>query len=401
MRTLIGYEMKKILMKKSTVVTFLILFVLQLFLSISGSLGSTYVNDVFYETHAERNRIDREHGIAMSSTAVDDELLAEMQEAYAKLDWSTKEYMWTDTYKNEVRQYEDLLAHFKAWGLGKAVASGSLTEETWNAWRKETIEEMQESYELTEQEKEYWREKDEALEKPFTYEYALGYEQMVGMQGNYMTCMLLTFFIGISMVTVFADEHIRKTDQLLLCARHGRTKLYAAKLVAGSGVVFVVNLIFSLMLIAGHFYSYGAEGFDASIQFALAPWYSYSMTIGQALLISIGVLLLSSVLVAIFAMLLAEVLRSSIGAMAIIIGLLFAARLIPMPTSIRVLSQGWNLLPINLLKVDQGFLDLRLVNLFGLQLTNWQFAPILYVVLIALMVLVGARVYRSYQVSGR
>ncbi len=45
--------------------------------------------------------------------------------------------------------------------------------------------------------------------------------------------------------------------------------------------------------------------------------------------------------------------------------------------------------------------NLRLVNLFGVQLTGWQFAPILYVLLIVLMVFGGAKVYRKYQVSGR
>ena len=221
------------------------------------------------------------------------------------------------------------------------------------------------------------------------------------MQGMYMTCMLMTFFIGISMVTVFAEEHTRKTDQLILCARYGKSKAYFAKILAGSLVVFGGNMLFAGVLIVGRFFSFGTEGFGAAIQSVVAPWYSYPLTMGQALLLMTGILLLSGVLVAVFAMLLAEVLGNSVGAMAVVVGLLFAARLVPIPPSFGVLSQAWNYMPINMLKVDEGFLDPRLVNLFGLQLTTWQFAPILYVVLIVGMVFAGSRFYRRYQVSGR
>lgn len=401
MGTLLGYEIKKIIMKKSTVVAFFLLFALQIFLAISGSLGSTYVNDVFYETHSERNRIDREHGIALSGRAIDDKLLAEVQEAYAKIDWSNREYMWTDAYKNEVRKYLDFINHLKEWWGSSFFTTDNMNEETLYDLREQSRDSMWEAYELSEQEKAYWREKDAEVEIPFTYEYALGFELLVDMNGGYMTCMLITFFIAISMVTVFADEHTRKTDQLILCTPYGRGKAYFAKILAGSIVVFEVNLLFTVTVVAGKFFSYGTEGFGAAIQAVLAPWYSYSLTMGQALLLMTCLLFLSSVMVAIFAMLLAEILRNSIGAMAVVIGLLLAARMIPISPSFGVLSQAWNYLPINLLKVDQGFLDLRLVNLFGLQLTSWQFAPILYIAVMVLMVFVGEKVYRKYQVSGR
>lgn len=405
MRTLIRYEMKKILMKKSTIAAFLILFVIQVLVGISGNLGSTYVNGEFYETHAQRNKIDRENGIALSGRPLDEELLAGVRTAWAKLtaekEWNGKEYMWSDTYKNGVRKYDDLTARLKLWGMVKGNSFDNVTEDRLYALFQQRREDMEEGYGLSEGEVAYWAEKNGELEKPYTYEYAFAYEQLVDMQGGYMTCMLLTFFMAISMVSVFADEHTGKTDQLLLCARHGKSKLYTAKLLAGTFVIFGANLLFTGVQVVGQFVCFGVEGFGASLQSVLAPWYSYSLSMGQAALIMMGLLFLSSVMVAIFTMLLAESLRSSLGAMAIVIGLLFAARLVPIPTSLRVLSQIWNFLPINLLKVNQGFLDLRLVNLFGIKLTSWQFAPILYVALIVMMVLVGKRVYRNYQVSGR
>uniref|UniRef100_UPI004056778E ABC transporter permease subunit n=1 Tax=Agathobacter sp. TaxID=2021311 RepID=UPI004056778E len=414
MGTLIGYEVKKIVKKRSTAVAFLIIFALHLvFICIAGNLGSTYVDDEFYETHAERNRIDRENGISLSGRKIDNALLEEMQKAYDKIDWSTNAYMWTDTYKSEVRKYSDLEYLLKAWGLGSELIqkgvgetsahemSSKNREEILYQTREAYREAMWEQYGLSKKEVAYWEEKEEEVEIPFTYEYATAYQTMLGMQGIYMICMLGTFFTAISMVNVFMDEHSRKTDQLILCTKHGRGKEYAAKILAGTIVTFVIHIIFVITALVGRFYSYGMEGFDAAIQVITAFGYSYAMSAGEALLVCIGILLLSSVMTAIFTMLLAETLKHSVGAMAVVVGLLFAARLVMLPPSWGILSKLWSYFPINMLKIDEGFLDLRLVNIFGIQLTAWQFAPILYSVLIAGMVWIGSKVYKNYQVCGR
>lgn len=410
MRMLLQYELKKILMKKSTIAVFLVMFVINLVsVGISGSLGSTYVNGEFYETHVERNRIERENGVELSGRKLDDVLLKEMKMAYQKIDWTSSDYKWTDIYKEEVRKYSDIEYRLKMWGLGgnllgetsTAGIAGASTGGVLYAVREQVQEQMYENYFLSDSEVSYWEEKDFAVEKPFTYQYAAAYESFLNMQGNYMICMLMSFFSAVSMVSIFSDEHVRKTDQLVLSTQFGRKKVYFAKLLAGSFVTFGTALLLLLTAIAGKIYSYGWEGFDAAIQVAVAYWYPYPMTIGQACLISSGLLLLSSVLVSIFTMLLAELLRNSVGAMAIVVGLLFAARLIEVPVAWRALSQIWNYMPINLIKVDQGFTDLRLVSILGQQLTTWQFAPFLYTGLIVALVIAGGRLYRSYQVSGR
>lgn len=401
MKILLGYEIKKILMKKSTIVAFAVLFGIQVFLAFAGSFGSTYVGDVFVETHMERNQIDRENGIALSGRAIDEELLAEVREASRKIEGDGREYLLSEIYQTEVRKYSDLMDRIRMWGLGSMLSTDNMTEEAFYDLREQRRDTLWDNYELTDEERQYWSEKEGKLEFPLTYEYAFAYDSLLSMHGGYMCCMLLTFFIGISMVSVFTEEHNRKTDQLVLCTRYGREKLYLSKILAGSIVVFATNLLFVLVALTGNFFSYGAEGFHAAIQVVTAFWYSYELSAGAALMIMLGLLFLSSVLTAIFTMVLAEVLRNSIGAMAIIVGGLFASRLVVIPTSWRLLSQLWNYIPINLLKVDQGFTDLRLVSVFGVQLTTWQFAPILYVLITVALILIGGKVYKGYQVSGR
>ena len=118
MGTLISYEVRKILKKKSTVAAFFILFGLHVFaVCISGSPGNTYVDGEFYETHYERNKINRANGVGLSGRKIDEKLLTEMSEAYQKVNWSTTDYMRSDIYKEEVRKYSDLETRFKIMGL--------------------------------------------------------------------------------------------------------------------------------------------------------------------------------------------------------------------------------------------------------------------------------------------
>ncbi|MBE5877930.1 MAG: hypothetical protein E7290_13745 [Lachnospiraceae bacterium] len=401
MRTLLKFEIRKIVKKKSTIIAFVFLLALQAFLAFAGSIGTTYVDDEFLETHMERNKIDRANGIELSGRVIDDALLSEMKEAYAKVDWEDNRYRFSSAYQEEARKYAGLDERIRMWGLKKALMGGTLTENMLYESRKADMKSTWEYYELNEKEQAYWQAREAEVEKPFTYQYSTAYEYLAGMHGGYMICLIFTFFISIAMVNVFGEEHSRKTDQLILCSRYGRGKLYAVKIIAGSIVTFVGNLLFIAVTVAGNFFSYGIEGFQASIQVALVNFYSYDITVGETVLILMALLLLSSIMSAIFTMVLAELLKNSVGAMAIVIGILFGARMIPMPVSWGLISQLWNYLPINLLKIDEGFIDMRLVSILGIELTTWQFAPILYVSVIIVLIWIGRRNYINYQVTGR
>lgn len=401
MGVLLGFEIKKILKKKSTWAAFLALLAIQTFIAFSGSMGSTYVDEELVETHMERNRIDREDGLWLSGRIIDGELLFEMQAAYNKIgELDYEEYQISSVYQSEVRKYSQLYAMLKYILAGGKNALNITEEELYDILEAQRLA-VWDSYELNEKEREYWEARTEAQPDMLTYEYSTAYQYIVGMHGNYMVSMLITFFIAICMGNVFVEEHTRKTDQIILCTRYGRGKLYFAKILAGSIVTLAAVIMLEAVTIAGNFISYGAEGFNAAVGSMLLQWYTYGLTMGEALLITMGLLLLSSILIGIVTMVLAEILHSAIGAMAIIIGGLFAARLVPVPAAWGIISKLWNCIPINLIKIDQGFSDLRLFSLFGAELTIWQFAPLLYMAIGALLVLLGKRVFCNLQITGR
>lgn len=390
------YEMKKIMQRKNTWITLGILLAIYLALTGGRTFGSSYVEGEFLETHKERNAIDRKNGQKLSGRKLDDTLFEEMKNAYAGMENKELKYMLTEEYQTKVRPYSMVydIVRFSD------VDPFTVTEKAFYNAREAAVEKSWEQYELTEKEKAYWQEKEDKLAKPFTYQYAEGYSNLISMNGIYMVCLWVSFLIAICMSSVFTEEHGRKTDQLILCSRLGRKEIYFAKIAAGSLFSLLVTVFFLGVEVAGVFSAYGREGFSAMVQLFYGI-YSYPLTVGQVLLIMTGILLLATVVTGIFTMVLSEITKSNIGSMATVVAILFLARLVPIPLTWRFLSQVWNFFPINMLKLDAGFTDMRLVSIFGWELSSWQFVPVLYALIAVLLVFAGKRVYCRYQVQGR
>lgn len=397
---LVYFEWKKIWKRKSTWITLGILIIFYLVMEGFYFYGSTYIEGEFLETNVEGTKIDVENGRRLSGRKIDDTLLQEMQEAYAQFAGETdKKYMLTEAYQKTARPYSILYntLYYMLWESDINLLT--VTEKQLYEARTASLSEKWDAYKLTDSEKEYWRKKEDQLTKPFTYQYAEGYAYLLSMSGVYRICLLVSFLIAICISAVFTEEHGRKTDQLILCSKLGRRQIYYAKVVAGSLYsLFATAILFLLAMICA-FSMYGADGFSASIQ-TVAAFYSETFTVGQVVLIMTGILFLASILTSVFTMALSEITNSNIAAMSVVIAGIFLARLIEIPYQYRLLSQVWNFIPINLLLFDV-FRDVRLVSLFGLKLTAWQFSTILYAVLIILFIAAGKRIYCRCQVKGR
>lgn len=397
------YELKKIAKRKSTWITLGLLAAFNLSMELGYYFNSAYVDGEFLETHVEGSRIDRENGLRLSGRKIDQSFLDEMQEAYAGLeDMDSQSYLLTEEYQKNVRPYSnlyELILDFIRMS-GAEIHPFTVTEEQLYRAKQEAVTKNMETYGLTDSEKSYWMSKEKETEEPLTYQYADGYGYLTSMSGVYRICLLVTFLIAICMSGVFTEEHGRRTDQLILCSKFGRAQVYFAKILAGSLFCLSAAGILLIITVISTYSMYGLDGFSAAIQLT-AFQYPEPITAGQTFCIMAGILLLSSVLTGIFTMVLSEITHSSIAAMAAVIAVTFIMRLVPIPYTYRVLSQVWNYVPINLLKFDAGFWDLRLVSIFGLKFTSWQAAPILYLLFGAVLVIIGKIIYCRYQVQGR
>lgn len=271
-----------------------------------------------------------------------------------------------------------------------------VTEEKIYETRNEMLASNWENNGLSPGEIQHLKEQEAQLEIPFTYQYCDGYKRMVAI--IYSIGIMLTLFISSCIPAIFADEHIRKMDQLILCTSKGKKTLFLAKIFVGTTTSLAVAILLLAASAIPTFIIYGTDGFAAQIQLVVTQS-SWAISIGEAVLILAALILAATLLQSVVAMFLAERLRSSVAAMAIMLCVMILTLMISIPPQIRVLAQIWDYAPTNIVKM-WGECNNWLVSIFGNYFTQWQMAPIIYLIISVAAVLGGYQAYRNYQTEG-
>lgn len=402
--TLYQFEMGKILRRKMVWITVGIsLFLIMGSLALD-SLGNYYVDGVKMDTNFHMNQIFKADQLRLDGRLIDQQLLEEMADGYGKIPEDAinggRHYIGTEEYQTYARPYSAIFNFARSAGgmnISEAMVWEADEQDLYQR-RERQIEEGWESSFLTEKEKDFWRKQEKKLEWPIIFRFKEGYWFL--LDSTYTVGILLLLAVSICLAKVFSEEHSRKTDQLILSSKYGREPVYLAKLLAGiSFTAGTLLLIFGLSVLEVYFL-YGLEGFGASFQLIM-PEFSYPLTVGSSVLITFGMIILAAVLTGIFVMLLSEMFRSSMGTLALTVGLIiFSMFVSSMPERYRILSQAWSYLPSNFIAVWNIF-DCRTVPVLGKVLVSWQAVPVLYLILGGVLALIGKRRYVNYQVSGR
>lgn len=369
--TLLKYEYKKILKRKITWITFGVLLLASVAVALSSGLTASVSEGTFFENVARA----REDGKKITGRRIDESLLKEYSDSRERLPDGVEYFLY-------------LLVG------GKDVSE--ITEKELYESREAMLQQEWSNKQLTEGEKGYLIKQEEQTDTPIVYKYCEGLKKVLAIV--YVIGIMQVMFAAICVPIIVADEHSNKMDQLNLSSRLGRRTLLMAKIAAGITLMAAVTVLFLLAAAIPTLYIYGADGFTTQIQL-IYPQFSLPLTVGQVLLRMIALSLLIAVLQAVAAMFLAERLHSSVGAMAVMIGVLILTLLIGMPEEHRVISQLWNLIPSNITGI-WAFLDSRLVPAFGRYFTQWQAASGIYVILIILGSIGTCRAYHKYQISG-
>lgn len=396
-RTLVRFELKKILGKKLTWIAFGLVFLAMLMTDFYALIVSQELDGV-HMTVYEAELQEKEKLKQIAGQMVDDELLTSMFDALATSETAFEPY---------AKLYFGLA---RPLGEGAAISRGTVEgakeelgiaedEELIYTARKMKIESIMEERGLKEAEKEYWREilaTEETI--PWIYDYYTGPE--AAWTAAYTVIVLLAIMLAVCLANLFADEHQRKTDQLVLCSRNGRKVLYLAKITAGAlftlvstGLVLLVTVIPPLIL-------YGTDGLHAPIQLE-APTSMLQMTFGEAIVYTYILVVIASMLYTSIILCCSEVFRNSaVAVVAVVVALVLIPTIITIPYEFRVLSQIFDLNPVNAVAI-WSVLDCRLVPVPGGYLTMQQATPLVYALLIGVFVVIGRQAYLKYQVEGR
>lgn len=329
----------------------------------------------------EANRAEREAAELISGRAIDQTLIDEMRPAY-------KDFIYNGNYK-EVLPYLDvydfigttLRTHASAEVLGCDIEA---FYERLNAQLEaSTPSGLTESI---------------TFDEPIVYHgYYNSWRQIANMI-KFIACMEI-MFIAICLSTVFTVEHTRKTDQIILCTRLGKKKLYAAKILAGLTVGIGFTLLLSLLMFGVVAFLYGFDGYNTILQFILLR--PFNLTVGQAALILVALSFGGAALVSLFTMMLSELTKNSVATIGTITGVMLVTMFITeMPANLKLLSEIWYLLPSNLVSLNGAF-RYSAISVGGSTWAAYQYAPVVYAVFTAVFALIGKQTYNRYQINGR
>lgn len=264
--------------------------------------------------------------------------------------------------------------------------------------RRDTNEKIWDIFYLSDQEKTYLSKQEAKLSTPFTYQYCSIYKSILSC--TVIAVVMISFLTVVCIPPVSADEHSRRTDQIILCTRLGKRTAFFAKLfTAVTFSVCAVLLIYASIALPS-FFMYGTEGFSAQIQAAL-PGCTWDLSVGQASCILIGICAAAAVLLSCTALFLAECFKTSIPVMGILIGFLLISSFLNIPEQFRILSQIWSYCPAKLISVSGSMLDPRLIPFFGTYLASYQAGPFIYLILALLFSFGGFFVWKRWQAGGR
>lgn len=417
--TLYGYELKKIVKRRIVINTLAVLALVVIYANIGGTLNSAYswtdnegnvIKMNGFEWLADQKEKTRE----LNGQVIDDALLEKVKEAYKNV--YREEYQGEvgsgyrsmtvvndkgeeesdEEIKETVRNqelYNPIYAYIrKLTGFYDAVHM--IREETLYESRQYNLLEQEWAFlYLTESERMYWTERENKVSKPFTYGYAKGWDEMLDsfMYAN----LMLILAIVICLSSVFADEHLKRTDQLILCSRHGKGRLFFAKTAASITFGAVCSVFMFIVFLLSALLVYGTEGSDIVIQIC-RPLCSRSLTMGQAAFLMGGIYIVLGIVYSILTIFLSEAVKSAIAVIGIMVGSMLFTMAYQIPYAHRMASQIYNLLPTRILNVEQLW-DGRLVSAFGLHLTNYQTAIILYVAAGVLLIWKGNRIWQKLE----
>ena len=393
--TLVRFECKKILSRKITWIAFGLVFTVMLAFGFYRTFVSHEVNGVRVTAHEEEMQAKAEEK-KLAGRLVNDEFLEDMFDAMAN----------QETAKPYVNAYNEIVRCLCGAALGKGTVAGvkeelgiAPEEELIYAARRLQIEESLANQYLTEGEKEYWRgvlEKEESV--PWEYDYYQGVHFV--WVAAYTAIVLIALMLAVCLANLFADEHQKKTDQLVLCSRNGRNVLCMAKITAGMLFTMASTGLVLLATAVPWLITFGADGWHAPIQL-IRPTSMVQMTFGEMILYTYVLAMIASLLYCSIILCCSELFRNStVAVMAVIVVLVLVPMMVLVPYEYRVLSQIFDLNPINVLAIWSAT-DFRLVPFFGTYLTVHQVAPVLYLLLAGMFLLLGRKAYSNYQVSGR
>ena len=375
LRTIYLYELKKLFCAKVNLIALTGAVIMLVFLVISSI--------------SEVQPVSREAAKELDGRAIDGELIEELKPAM-KIENGSTVIEINAEYEKYVPTM-DVITSVTGYDMDLTQLQGTEFYEL----REQELNQRIEKQRLSDKEKEFWRNQEAQVSKPFVYHYHSGPANLLKSFQALGFFILLLSAVGLS--GVYARESADNMNQLLLCSRYGKKELYLIKFVAGLTWILTVALFVALAIFIPFYCVYGMEGMGEMLQL-VKPLSMLPYTLGHMLGVYIVIYLLAAVLFAAVTMLLSVITQNQLAVTCGILGYLLIDLFAELPDRFGVIQKIWLLRP-NAVLMNTGFSNYRLIHLAGGLFLNYQAAPVIYAVISIAALLIGRRKYRRLQVG--
>lgn len=286
--TLVGFEYKKIFVRKSVFIAILSAVFVITFAGATNIIGT---NTTTGKSYYDEMLLENKYIAAFNGKALTGELIFEAAQAFAGVLTDNYAVTESDEYSKFAKPYESIFRIVDSAYTNKNNSFlvkdfGALRSEQANNYYEIRSAQYRKNLEnnplFTDENIERIIEMDTEVVKPFTLQYHEGYRRFLNMSSiNALCIMILVSFI---LAPLFSDEHQKKTDSLILTSKNGKNSFIKSKIFTA----FSCSVALTLLILAVAYFIcmliYGFDGFNASLQNVLGL-VTYNFTLAEVILL--------------------------------------------------------------------------------------------------------------------
>lgn len=385
--TLYCYELRKLLTKRMAWVTTFLLAALMIYTACppsSAGIGATFTltdreghTTSQYLSMAEQGKINREGDLPIRGLPMDEEFFRQVRE----LPLFSGEYLLPD--RSTAHSYFMAVDPRFSWASSMIedipdLDAATVTAERFYAGRQQLLERVWQMEGLSEQDTAYWQAMEAKVPKPFVYQNIWGSRDMLDARPAFLA-EIIPLAAAVFLCGVFAEDKRARTDTLIFSSRYGWLPLYLAKVLAGctavlAGCGMIMGAVSAAISLKGNM-----SGLDAAVQLRCLKS-SLPITLGQAILILWGLLLLYSLLCGGVTMLISALTKNNTAAL-VVPALLVLIQMLRIPAPERITGY----MPNCMFDSMSVLSDVHLVHILGMTFNKLQFGYLSYGLLTVLL----------------
>ena len=198
---------------------------------------------------------------------------------------------------------------------------------------------------------------NENVSEPYVLGYTLGWESLI--QYSFAFFVILTFVALINVSSVFSNEFQRGTAQVILSSKHGRSKIFTAKIISAFLVSTIMFAVFVGIYVLTYAAVYGLDRRGASIQ-SLILLSVYDLTLGEAFFTAVLISYAAYIFVIFFTLTISVICKSNFTSVLLALALYFIPIFLDYSKSSKLFNYIVDLFPIKALNAFEMFKQYKL-----------------------------------------